>query len=106
MRGDRNRETFIGVAIALAALAAPVGATAAGPDEPAGGMPASCGGVVFSDHATGNAGATMREVIHDEIPELTEATGLSQSELASLFVHLHESTFAGCETALFEALFG
>ncbi|TAK77338.1 MAG: hypothetical protein EPO16_05580 [Dehalococcoidia bacterium] len=87
-------------------LAAPSSSVlAAAPDEPAGGTPASCPGVAFSDHATGNADATMREVIHDEVPEIIGLTGMTRGELFKLFAGFHEDSHAGCEQALLDALF-
>ena len=62
-------------------------------------------GVSFSDHATGNAATTMRQVIHEELPFIIGLTGMSRGELAKLFAGLHVDSHAGCEAALFDALF-
>ena len=99
------RRVVGGLALAVVLAAFPAAAMAAPPNEPAGGTSASCAGVAFSDHATGNADTTMRQVIHEELPFIMALTGLKRGELAKLFVQIHEPTHAACEEALFEALF-
>jgi len=93
------------LALTVWLVAAPANTAAAAPDEPAGGTPASCAGVAFSDHATGNADTTMREVIHEEVPFFLELTGFRNvGELARLFAGLHVDSHEGCEVALVEAV--
>jgi len=95
---------FVGLVLGVALTGGISPALAGAPDEPAGGTPASCAGIAFSDHATGNAASTQRQVIHEEIPALLELTGLTRAQLYQLFVRLHEETHEGCEAALLEAL--
>jgi hypothetical protein len=91
------------IVIALAMV--PAVALASPPDEPAGGTPASCPGVAFSDHATGNADTTMREVIHEEVPFILDLTGMRNvGALAKLFSQFHVDSHQGCEDALLDEL--
>jgi hypothetical protein len=94
-----------GLTVTVVLLAVPASAVAAAPDEPAGGTAASCPGVAFSDHATGNADTKMREVIHEEVPFFLELTGFRNvGQLARLFAALHVDSHGGCEEALLKAV--
>lgn len=71
------------------------------PDGPAEDTPASCGGVAYSDHATGNSHdeKTQREVIREVLPSY-DYFGLGRGGFFSTFAQLHYDTHEGCEEAL------
>ena len=99
------KRLFASIGLALVLVALPTAALAAAPDGPPGGTRASCPGVAFSDHATGNAETSMREVIHEEVPFFLELTGMrNQGALAKLFASLHADSHAGCEEALLDVV--
>jgi hypothetical protein len=75
------------------------------PDGTAEGTHASCAGVAFSDHATGNShdGTTQRQVIHEAVPFVTNLLGIRKGEFFRSFAGLHVDTHVGCEEVLLGA---